>query len=269
MSIELTRRHCLFALPAAAFGLAPRASGVLVAQPTERTGLAASMPSHDPALVHEMVGASHGRIERVRELLKETPQLANAAIDWGFGDWETALGAASHTGRREIAALLMEHGARPDVFTLCMLGVVDGVRAMIQAQPGLQRTGGPHGISMLAHARAGGEHARAVVEYLTALGDADMKLASVPLDGPARRAYVGSYSFGPFESDRFNVIEEKDALWIRRVERPLRGLTHIGEHTFVPVGAPDVRIIFTMNAERATLLRITTPKPIVEATLVG
>jgi hypothetical protein len=35
-------------------------------------------------------------------------QLARAAWDWGFGDWETALGAASHMGSRPI---------RPDQFT--------------------------------------------------------------------------------------------------------------------------------------------------------
>jgi len=68
-------------------------------------------PSHPPALVKEMVAVSHGNIARVRELVQQHPELAKAAWDWGYGDWETALGAASHMGNREIAELLLAHGA--------------------------------------------------------------------------------------------------------------------------------------------------------------
>ena len=39
--------------------------------------------------------------------------LACATLDWGFGDWETALGAASHVGRPEIAEYLIANGAEP------------------------------------------------------------------------------------------------------------------------------------------------------------
>lgn len=113
----------------------------------------------------------------MRRLVSERPALATAAWDWGFGDWETALGAASHTGRRDIAELLMSHGARPTVFTLAMLGDVDAVRAIVRGRPGTQRITGPHGLSLLHHARAGGE-AAAVVAFLETLGDADPR----PLD---------------------------------------------------------------------------------------
>ena len=37
---------------------------------------------------------------RVKELVTTHPHLANAWWDWGFGDWESPLGAAAHTGRR-------------------------------------------------------------------------------------------------------------------------------------------------------------------------
>jgi hypothetical protein len=57
----------------------------------------------DPAIVKEMVTVAHNDAKRVRELLEQHPSLANASVDWGFGDWEDALGAAAHTGRREIA----------------------------------------------------------------------------------------------------------------------------------------------------------------------
>jgi hypothetical protein len=82
------------------------------------------------------VGASHRDEAKVRELVTAHPALANAAWDWGFGDWETALGAASHTGRRGIAELLLERGARPDVFCAAMLGRLEIVKGYVELNPG-------------------------------------------------------------------------------------------------------------------------------------
>ena len=117
-------------------------------------------------LVQEFVGNAHGNLERVRELLRAQPALVNAAWDWGGGDWETALGAAAHMGRRDIAAELLAHGARLDLFAAAMLGEVEIVRAILGAFPELRRASGPHGIPLLAHAQAGGEEAAAVVRLL-------------------------------------------------------------------------------------------------------
>jgi len=83
----------------------------------------------DSAQVQAFVGNAHGDLEAVRAALVAEPRLANAAWDWGGGDWETALGAAAHMGRRDIAELLLEHGARLDIFAAAMLGDVDVVRA--------------------------------------------------------------------------------------------------------------------------------------------
>jgi hypothetical protein len=49
-----------------------------------------------------------------------------------------------------------------------MLGEVDLVRAMLETQPGLRDARGPHGISLQAHAEAGGDQAREVLELLQA-----------------------------------------------------------------------------------------------------
>jgi len=86
---------------------------------------------------------------------------------------ESALGAASHVGNRPIAEYLISKGARPSLFSATMLGQLDVVKAFITAQPGVQRIRGPHSISLLAHARNGGEAARPVFEYLQSLKDAD------------------------------------------------------------------------------------------------
>ena len=116
--------------------------------------------------VNAMVANSHGDIDYVRGALADDPTLANAAWDWGDGDWETALGAAGHMGRRDIAELLLAHGARLDVFVAAMLGELAVVEAMLAAHPELRDAKGPHGIPLLSHAEAGGEQARAVVELL-------------------------------------------------------------------------------------------------------
>jgi hypothetical protein len=120
----------------------------------------------DSELVAEFVLKAHGDLGVVKQLLEQEPAIVNAAWDWGGGDWETGLGAASHVGRRDIAEYLLEHGARMDVFAAAMLGEVEIVRAMLEAQPELRDARGPHGIPLVAHAEAGGEHAREVLDLL-------------------------------------------------------------------------------------------------------
>src|SRR4051794_21275008 len=64
--------------------------------PSPNATIRDGFPSHPPELAREMVWVSHYDQKRVRELVDARPALARAAWDWGFGDWETALGAASH-----------------------------------------------------------------------------------------------------------------------------------------------------------------------------
>ena len=126
----------------------------------------ANAPQIDPSLVRDFVANSHGDIERVRVLLEEQPALINAAWDWGGGDWETGLGAAAHVGRKDIARLLLAHGARMDIFTAAMLGHLEIVQAMLKAAPEVREWRGPHGIPLLKHAEAGGAEAADVAEFL-------------------------------------------------------------------------------------------------------
>src|SRR5258708_39323257 len=124
-------------------------------------------PALSPKLVEEFVGKAHGDLNRVQELLAQEPALVNAAWDWGGGDWESALGAAGHMGRRDIAELLLARGARLDLFVAAMLGELEIVGAILAAHPEMRDAKGPHGIPLLRHAEAGGEQALAVVDYLT------------------------------------------------------------------------------------------------------
>ncbi|HET8608006.1 MAG TPA: hypothetical protein VFL66_13385 [Gaiellaceae bacterium] len=112
-------------------------------------------PRLDAARVEAFVGNAHGDLAEVERLLAAEPALVDAAWDWGGGDWETALGAASHMGRRDIAELLIAHGARVDLFAAAMLDLDDVVRALLDAFPELRDARGPHGIPLRAHAEAG------------------------------------------------------------------------------------------------------------------
>ncbi|HEU5244161.1 MAG TPA: hypothetical protein VFU33_07155 [Gaiellaceae bacterium] len=129
---------------------------------------AGAPPALDSELVREFVANAHGDLEAVRTALVGEPVFANAAWDWGGGDWETGLGAAAHMGRRDIAELLLAHGARLDVFAAAMLGQTEVVRAVLAAQPEARTSLGPHGIPLRSHAEAGGEQARSVLALLDA-----------------------------------------------------------------------------------------------------
>lgn len=217
-----------------------------------------SFPSHAPELAREMVGVSHGNVARVKELLAERPTLAKAAWDWGFGDWETALGAASHVGNREIAELLIANGARPDLFAAAMLGWLEVVKGLVGANPALAKLKGPHSIPLLSHAEAGGERAKPVAEYLKTIAGSgdwpeDRKLSAEEID-----ALVGSYRFGPGERDVFDVARPKGAamrgqITVQRPGGAPRNLYHLGERIFQPAGAEAVRVRFSAESPAATL----------------
>jgi len=124
----------------------------------------------EPALVQSFVANAHGDLAEVERLLAQEPALVNACWDWGAGDWETGLGAAAHMGRRDIAELLLQRGARLDLFAAAMLGELEIVRALLAAYPELVSAKGPHGIPLRVHAEKGGEQAHAVLELLDERG---------------------------------------------------------------------------------------------------
>ncbi len=249
------------------------ASGAAIASPLLALGATEVSPSstsapgptkpyllgQDPVIVRQVVGASHRDLEMVKSLVDRQPALVNATTDWGFGDWEMAIDAASHTGQTEIAQYLIEKGARPTIFTLAMLGHLDALRASIAAYPGIQRTRGPHGITLLTHARMGGDENAPTIQYLTALGDADPVYPGAQLMPAIAGPYLGVYAFGPDESDRIEVANEKDKINFRRAGGNNLRLFQVEEHVFHPAGAPAVRIAFTLEDGRATSVSLADP----------
>jgi hypothetical protein len=242
------------ALPYGSIGFRLPMAGMEVADQgdsSNREAVTDMFPTQSPELTREMVTVSHFNLNHVKELVQSRPSLARASWDWGFGDWESALGAASHMGNRPIAEYLISKGARASLFSAAVLGQLEVVKAMIAANPHAERIRGPHGIGLLAHARVGGEPARPAFEFLQSLGDADAD-PPVPLSDIEIAALAGTYVFGFGVSQQIDLTaERRDSVssmyspltWTRKgtMGRPL---VHLGDRSFYPAGAPSVRIRF-------------------------
>ena len=222
-----------------------------------------SFPTQPVELVRETVMVAHGNIKRLRELVDAHPSLAKAAYDWGFGDWEDALGAASHVGNREIAEYLISKGARPTLYSAAMLGQLDVVKAFVAAQPGCQRIPGPHSIPLLAHAKNGGAAAEPVLRYLESLGDAGAP-AAAPITAEELAVLEGTYVFGSGPRDSVEIAVTRGQLMFTRKGTTSRGLVHVEGLAFHPAGASAVRIRFVLEKPLATLT-VHDPEPVIVA----
>ena len=121
------------------------------------TSEAQRRPQIASELVKEFVGKSHGNLARIKELVAEVPNIVNASWDWGNGDWETGLGAASHMGRVDIADFLLENKARKDFFCAAMKAEHEIVASSLAVDPTVATLPGPHRITLLFHAGLGGK----------------------------------------------------------------------------------------------------------------
>jgi len=225
-------------------------------------------PAITEEIANEVVGVSHFNLERLKELVDKRPELSRATWDWGFGDWETAIGAASHVGRKDIVEYLISKGARPDIFTFAMLGAHDTVKSMIEFMPGLQRTLGPHGISLLQHVRNGDSKSKnsiQLIDYLTALADADSPKYQA-LEEAEKQKYAADYKYGEGEFDGFSVkVNSQKRLLFGKLGKFGGGLLKIGDHTFTYNGAPSVEISFQFESDRVVSLKVKEPELILIA----
>jgi hypothetical protein len=258
------------AVPGLGLAAAILSGDARAAQPaTTPPGPWPGFPRQDAKLVAEVVGMAHRDEARVRELVKAHPPLVNAWWDWGFGDWESPLGAASHVGRRGIAEFLLEQGARIDIFAAAMLGMTDVVKAFVAAQPGVQRTLGPHGIPLLAHAKAGGQKAADTVAYLEGLGDAGAGPKVTPLPPERKDAFLGK-----FASEEAGVRLECKVnkggqlvldVQVGTAQPTARNLNYLGDDEFFPSGVPSVRFRFAVEGGKARSVTIRAADPILTA----
>src|SRR5687767_14872732 len=82
-----------------------------------------------------------GEFEAVRQLLAAEPALANARNDGGMAP----LMMAVYFGRRDLADLLLRHGAEVDIFVASALGMQDRVEHILRADRGAVDSYSPDG----------------------------------------------------------------------------------------------------------------------------
>lgn len=229
-------------------------------------GNAARYPAIDEVVVAEVVGVSHFDLDRLKVLVDARPELARATWDWSFGDWESAIGAASHVGRKDIVTYLLSRGARPDIFTFGMLGHYHAVKSMIEATPGVQRIAGPHGISLLQHAKTGlssdknsGPDAKKLVDYLESLGDADGPVYPV-MDEKENGKYLGDYKYGTGEKEGFTIrVNQRKYIMLGKLGKNGGSLYKIGDNQFIYQGTSSVKISFMIENDKVLSLTLSEP----------
>ena len=105
-----------------------------------------------PEQIREFVIAGHGNLEKVKQMLAETPQILNASHRWNENDPETAIQAAAQVGNTTIAQFLLNQGAPLEICTAAMLGMREDVEARLNSDPRSANATGAHGIPLLPHA---------------------------------------------------------------------------------------------------------------------
>ncbi|MEO8404527.1 MAG: hypothetical protein ABI480_08035 [Chitinophagaceae bacterium] len=128
------------------------------------------VPPYPLDMVKEFVIAGHKDLPRVQTMVAEHPNLVHCKYDWGNGDFEEAIEGAGHMGNKEIAQYLIDAGSRVTLFVLTMLGKTDLVKPVLEAYPKLIFANGPHGFTLLHHAKQGGKEAGDLYNYLQEKG---------------------------------------------------------------------------------------------------
>ncbi len=233
-------------------------------------------PNIAPEIIAEVVGKSHFDLDRVRELVDKRPELSRSVWEWRFGDFESAIGAASHVGRRDIALYLMGKGARPTLFTFAMLGHHGVVKSAIEASPGIQKITGPHGISLLDHAYAG-ERMKAdmttaeiadvekTIDYLTMLGNAGGD-KYFDVEQEAQKKYLGDYRYGKGKKEGFTIgLNMRKLLSLGPIGEFGGALYKVGNNKFIYNGAPSVEISFHIQNDKVLSMKVSDPEVILVA----
>lgn len=233
-------------------------------------------PSIDDEIVADVVGSSHFNFEHVQELVNHRPELARANWDWSFGDWESALGAASHVGRRDIAEFLISKGARPNIFTFAMFGNYEIVKSMITAIPSLQNTDGPHGISLIQHAKAGlrskeltedqKTNSNKLIDYLEKINETNIKPNYIKMTEAEQQKYLGDYLYGDGENDGFSVKRNsRKMLSLGKLGKFGGGLYQKAPNVFIYNGVASVEISFEVIDDKVLSLTVNEPDLVLKA----
>lgn len=223
-------------------------------------------PAIELSVASEVVGVSHFNLDRLKQLVDPRPELSRAIWDWGFGDWESAIDAASHVGRKDIVDYLVGKGAVPTIFTYALLGEFNIVKSMISIYPGVQKNTGPHGISLFQHAKLALEtegvdktKAQQLIDYLQGLGDADGK-KYLAVEDNEKEKYLGDYKYGEGKDDGFTIkLNMRKLLSLGKLGKSGGALLRIKQNEFTYQGAPSVIITFDVADNKVLSLTLNEP----------
>jgi hypothetical protein len=147
--------------------------------------------------------------------------------------------------------------------------MTDVVKAFVVAQPGIQRNLGPHGIPLLAHAKAGGKQAADAAAYLESLGDAGKGPEAATLPPDRHEAFLGK-----FASEETGVrlecrVNNSGRLVVNiqsgNAQPATQNLYYVGDDEFFPSGVPSVRFRFAVENGKAKSVTIRAKEPILTA----
>ncbi len=111
----------------------------------------------DTEEVKRFVISAHSDLASVRDTLGRTPAFLNAAYFWSAEDGETAIQAAAHMARRDIAEYLLDRGAAMTLGAAAMLGQRETVETMLKAEPSSANKICVHNMRVLYHAALSGD----------------------------------------------------------------------------------------------------------------
>ena len=132
-------------------------------------------PQTNRQLTQDFVIFAHMDLPMVKKMLDKDPTLVLSSVDWGGGDWESGLNGAAHMGRKDIVEVLLERGARIDIFCAAMLGMTEVVKTFLTTQPKLIDARGPHGFTLHFHAQVGGKEAEKTLDDLQTVKKIELK----------------------------------------------------------------------------------------------
>jgi hypothetical protein len=164
----------------------------------------------------------------------------------------------------------MSKGARPDIFTFAMFGDHDAVKAMIDAKPGVQSIAGPHGITLLQHAKNGLERDglteeqkkrnQKLINYLESLGNADVTQTNLEMTEEEKQKYLGNYMYGDGPEDGFTIrINMRKLISLGKLNKFGGALYRKGTQLFEYNGTPSVTVSFQLEGEKVISLTVTEP----------
>lgn len=115
-------------------------------------------------LIEDFIRRAHDDLPRVKAMLQEHPALLYSETADGE---ETPIGAAAHSGNREIVDYLLEAGAPLDICTAAMMGWRERVAEFLAQDPTLANAHGAHRITPIYFAALSGDVtiAQLIMEY--------------------------------------------------------------------------------------------------------